>query len=418
MLRTVLCCVLILCCAQSKAETIALWRTLSAEDEMRTFAQQVERFNKLNPLQTISVQAIPYGSYSESVIGGALARDLPCILAVDLPNVANYAWSGLIQPLYVDEQHSHNLISQDDFSHVNQSGIGQYNGKTYSLGPFDIALALFTRRSLLDSLNLRIPTLAKPWKVDEFNSLLKKIKQQGRYKYVLDMNLAGAGEWPAYAFLPMLYSYGGDLIDRKNYLKSEGYLNSSAAVMWGLWVQKLLKEELTQLSSLEHGQFEQGLLAVHYTGSWMVDRYRQAVGDDLLILPPVDFANGAYIGGGSWHYTVTRNCSKPKQAAKFIAFLMQDEEIAFFNQGTGFIPTSKMAAKQLPRYREGGVLRELYLMSESNVVLRPSTPAYPAISAIFSKAVRRIAQGSDVPESLDRAVDEIELNILDNRGYR
>ncbi|WP_016955475.1 extracellular solute-binding protein [Catenovulum agarivorans] len=418
MLRKVCLVVFFVFCTQVRSETIQLWRTLSAADEMRTFTQQVERFNLANPQYQVSVQAIPHGAYAESVIGGALAQDLPCILAVDQPNVANYAWSGLIQPLYTDTHSASNLISPLDFNHVNANGIGKYNGKVYSLGPFDIALALFTRRSLLNSLDFRIPTLAQPWSVDEFNMLLEKIKQQGQFKYILDMNLAGVGEWPAYGFLPMIVSAGGDFIERSTYRQAEGFLNSKGAVQWGHWLQNLLDNELTQLSNLEHGQFEKGLLAIHYTGSWMVDRYQKAIGDDLLILPPVDFGSGAYIGGGSWHYTVTRNCPQPKQAAKFIAYLMTNNEIAFFNRGSGFIPTSAEAANQLALYSEQGALRKLYLTSERNVVLRPATPAYPAISAIFSQAVRRIAQGADVTESLDRAVDEIELNILDNRGYR
>ncbi|EWH11886.1 extracellular solute-binding protein [Catenovulum agarivorans DS-2] len=418
MLRKVCLVVLLLFCTQARSETIQLWRTLSDDDEMRTFAQQVKRYNRVHPEAKVSIEAIPHGTYADSVIGGALARDLPCILAVDQPNVANYAWAGLIQPLYVDEEYSHNLLSQDDFEHVNSNGIGIYQNKVYSLGPFDIALALFTRRSLLQELNVRIPTLEHPWSVEEFNVLLDQIQQQGLYKYIFDLNLLGVGEWPAYGFLPMLYSAGGDFVDRVEYQIAEGYLNSEGAVTWGLWLQKMLREGFIQYTSLEHGQFEKGLLAIHYTGSWMVDRYQKAIGDDLLILPPVDFGNGAYIGGGSWHYTITRNCTKPKQASKFIAYLMTNEEIAFFNRGSGFIPTSAEAANQLELYRESGALRKLYLTSERNVVLRPATPAYPAISAIFSQAVRRIAQGASVTESLDRAVDEIELNILDNRGYQ
>ncbi|WP_143870028.1 ABC transporter substrate-binding protein [Catenovulum sediminis] len=284
--------------AQVSAVEINLWRTLTAEDEMATFNQQVARFNQQHPESNIVVEAIPHGAYSEAVIGGALAQRLPCIIAVDQPNIANYAWSGLIRPLFIADGHEKNLLKYSALSHVNTNGLSIYNDKIYAAGSFDISLALFSRRSLLKRLNIRVPTIDSPWSVEEFNQILFAIKKDQSYKYIFDLNLSGVGEWHAYAFLPMIYSAGGDFIERQDYQSAEGYMNHPGVVRWAKWLQWLLEQELTQLKNLEHGQFEKNSLAIQYTGSWMIERYRKAVGDDLLILPPIDFGEGVFIGGG------------------------------------------------------------------------------------------------------------------------
>ncbi|MCU4677019.1 extracellular solute-binding protein [Catenovulum sp. 2E275] len=397
-----------------------MWRTLTAPDEMQVFEQQVKRFNQLNPQTEIIVEAIPHGSYSDSVIGGALAKDLPCILAVDQPNVANYAWSGLIQPLYdlSENNLTNQLIKAATVKRINPSGIGIYQNKVYSLGAFDIALAMFTRKSLIHQLKVRLPSVEQPWSVEEFEHILQKIKQLNQYKYTLNLNLSGVGEWSSYAFLPMLKSSGADLIERKNYRKSEGILNSQAAINWGTWLQNTINSGFTQVQTGEHALFERGLVAIDYNGSWMIDRYKKALGDDLLILPTIDFGHGAYIGGGSWHYSITRQCKQPKVAARFIEFIMSDQQISYFSEHTGFIPTSQTAAQHTRLYRPQGELYRLYQMSAEHVVMRPATPGYPAISNIFAQAIRRISEGEQVQTAFDRAVDEIEQNILDNRGYR
>ena len=50
-------------------------------------------------------------------------------------------------------------------------------------------------------------------------------------------------------------------------------------------------------------------------------------------------------------------------------------------------------------------------------MLRPVTPAYLNIALVFEKAMADIANGADVIDTLDAAVDEIESDIEDNGGY-
>ena len=57
-------------------------------------------------------------------------------------------------------------------------------------------------------------------------------------------------------------------------------------------------------------------------------------------------------------------------------------------------------------------------LSDEQAVLRPPTPAYLNGALVFEKALADIANGADVQDALDAAVDEIEADLEANSGYR
>ena len=50
-------------------------------------------------------------------------------------------------------------------------------------------------------------------------------------------------------------------------------------------------------------------------------------------------------------------------------------------------------------------------------MIRPPTPGYVVIALEFEKAMADIANGTDVLDALDAAVDEIDSDIENNDGY-
>ena len=50
-------------------------------------------------------------------------------------------------------------------------------------------------------------------------------------------------------------------------------------------------------------------------------------------------------------------------------------------------------------------------------MLRPVTPGYVVEAKVFIKALADIANGADVADTLDAAVDEIDSDIEKNQGY-
>ena len=102
----------------------------------------------------------------------------------------NWVWAGYLAPLDGLD---------DTLSKFLPTTVGSYNGKNYSVGYFDVALAMYARKSALEKNGIRIPTMDKPWTKDEFDAALKAIKASGEYQYPLDMQTGSTGEWWPYA---------------------------------------------------------------------------------------------------------------------------------------------------------------------------------------------------------------------------
>jgi multiple sugar transport system substrate-binding protein len=395
--------------AQTPA-TLTLWRHETGDDEVNANLEAIERFNTSQDEYEIVWETLPQGTYTESITAASLAGDLPCIFDMDQPTVPNFAWAGHIVPL-------DDLLDPAILADLNEGGKGTYNGKIYSVGQFDVALGIFARKSVLEANDIRIPTVEEPWTRDEFDAILVKLDTLPELDYAFDVNAAWTGEWASYAYSPMLQSFGGDLINRENYTEADGTLNGKEAVAWGQWFQSLFTRGLADSNPPDADGFKQGRVGLHYTGSWSVGDYTEAIGDDLLFLPVPDYGAGPKIGAASWQWGISTSCEYPEGAAAFINFIMSPEEVAAISNATSLIPTTSGGAALTENYAEGGKWRSLYDFSANFAVVRPPTPAYPFISSAFERAVIAIRDGADVQDSLDDAVDAIEQNIADNKGY-
>ncbi|MEL7370763.1 MAG: sugar ABC transporter substrate-binding protein, partial [Myxococcota bacterium] len=261
---------------------IKLWRHETADEELNESLATIDRFNRGQSRWHIAVETLPQGAYTESVTAAALAQQLPCILDVDQPVVPNFAWTGHLRPL-------DGLVDEALLASINAGAKGRFRDKTYSIGQFDVALALFTRRSVLAKRGIRVATLENPYTPDEFLKVLAKLKAADTSRYPLDINTIMTGEWLAYGFSPWFQSAGADLIDRKNFVEAEGVLNGSAAVGVARWYQRLFEQAYVPRRAVDDLAFLQGQADIHYTGSWVAIRYERKFGDDLVIMPPVDF---------------------------------------------------------------------------------------------------------------------------------
>lgn len=371
----------------------------------------VEDFNAAQDDWTVTVESYPQVSYNDTVVAAALAGNLPCILDVDGPIMPNWAWSGYMQPLSIDESLVENFLP---------GALGEWDGALYSVGLWDAAVALYARQSTLDALGLRRPTLEEPWTGEEFMAALEAAKTSGNYDYALDLGMNDQGEWYPYAFLPFLWSHGGSLVDRDSYAGAEGALNGEAGLAFGEWWQSLFEQGYAPGTSEDPADqltgFIDGSFAFQWNGNWRaVDTMAEV--EDVVFLPAPDFGAGNYIGAGSWQFGVSESCAHPEGANAFIEHAIQDEYLAAFSDGIGLIPSTPSAAQMTENYADGGPLADFFDLSNEQAQLRPVTPGYVVQAKIFTKALADIANGADPADTLDAAVDEIEADIEANQGY-
>ncbi len=372
----------------------------------------IDDFNASQGEWQVVLEEFPQLAYNPSVVAEALAGTLPDIIDVDGPVMPNWAWSGYMQPLDLPEG------ALDGFL---PSTIGEWQGEVYSVGLWDAAVAIFARRSVLEANDIRIPTLDEPWTFEEFDAVLEALDATGEFEYVFDLGMNDRGEWYPYAFSPFLQSFGGDLIDRDTFLTAEDVLNGDEAIAFGNWWQSLFERGFSPGTSQDGADREVGFIdgryALQWTGNWNAVRTLEEVGDDLLFLPAPDFGHGSKIGGASWQFGVSATSEYPEGANAFIAFALQDEYLAAFSDGIGLVPSTTAAAALTESYGPGGPLEVFYELSNQQSVIRPPTPAYVNIALVFEKALADIADGADVQDTLDAAVDEIDRDIRNNDGY-
>lgn len=374
-----------------------------------------ERFEAATGVD-VTYNAIPSSGYNDAVNAAAAAGDLPDVLMIDGPNVANYVWAGYLRPL--DELVDPALLDDMTVAMKKQGTYGP-DGKLYCVGPVDAGLSILGNKSYLEKAGVRMPTLAEPWTREEFEDALGKLAALDEVDSPLDMKLNyGVGEWMTYAFSPIVQSMGGDLIDRSTWT-ADGTINGPETVAALDMVQGWQENGwIVPGSAGDAAFYGDKTAALSWIANWGVKPGQEGLGDDLVILPMPDFGTGPKTALGSWCWTVTRDAENPEQAADLLEYLLAPETIAGM-YAAGVYPSGRMSAiaEATPRYAEGGDLSVYQAQLDTIAVERPVHPAYPVISSAFSQAFDDVLNGADPQEVLDTAARKIDQDIEDNAGY-
>ncbi len=132
------------------SKEITMWTHAAGNPEELAATQSiVDSYNKSSGAKAqIKVQAFPQESYNDSVVGAASAGKLPCIVDIDGPNVPNWAWAKYLTPLKLSTDLSNNLPST----------VAKWQGETYAVGYYDVALSMLARKSDLAAAGVRPAT--------------------------------------------------------------------------------------------------------------------------------------------------------------------------------------------------------------------------------------------------------------------
>lgn len=399
--------------------TVQVWAHEGSE--AGAYQDAIDAFNS-GPGADLGVTAeltlIPEGQYTDQIQSAAAAGDLPDVMDFDGPTMANFAWAGSLRPLSpcVSQELQDNLLP----SIVQQ---GTYAGELWGLGSFDSGLGLWAWRSALEEVGARIPeSYEDAWTAEEFRQVLTDLQGAG-YEAPLDPKFwyGSQGEWFSYGFAPILWSSGGGLVSREGELTADGVLNSEDSVQGLQEFQSWVQDGLVDADAADDSNFTEKRAPISWVGHWMYQPYKEAAGDDLVLLPLPDFGTGTKTGMGSWAWGITGGLDvDPDAAWAVIDYFLQDDTILAVTEVNGAIPATRSAIEQSEVHSEGG---ELHLYVEQLeaapdvAVPRPTTPAYPTVTQTFTSSLDDIIQGADVQETLNEAVQTIEEDIEQNQGY-
>lgn len=400
--------------------TITVWGHQGQDNEVQATQKAVEDFNALGNGIKVELTLIPEGDYG-TTLGATKPEDLPDVLELPGENASSLVYAGKLGDLgaVVDQATLDNQIG----SAVAQNTV---NGQRVALSQFDSGLALYGNKSMLDAAGVAYPTTwDKAWTAAEFEAALAALAAKDEDGKVLDIKENYAGTWPGYAFLPIVNSAGKLAVKGG---AAEGNLNApevaAALSQFASWKQYVDP-------SADDKAFTDGRAALAWVGHWQYTVNKDALGDDLVVIPLPDFGFGTKSGQGSYAWGMSSSTDQADAAATFLEFMMADEQVAGITDVNGAPPGTTTATAKSALYAPGGPL-ELYAaqlaascgggdveMTKDCVdVPRTISPAWPVINDAFSKAFWNIYNGADAQAELDAAAKAIDQDYADNNGYQ
>ncbi|QSW96053.1 ABC transporter substrate-binding protein [Rhizobium lentis] len=382
------------------------------------YGKVAERFEAANPDVDIQFIYAPHDAYNEKFSAAVMAKQLPDVMELDAPFLANYVWSGYLQPLKP-------LVDKDLLDDMTESNIAQgtypIDKDLYAIGLTDSSVVLYGNKKYLEAIGARIPkSVDDAWTREEFEGYLEKLSKLDGVKWPID-TFRGYGiktEWITYAYGPILQSAGCDLIDRKAW-KSEGTLDSDACADALAMMQKWVKNGWVVPQSAGTNQFfaEGNPAALALGGHWVYAEAAATMKDNIVVLPLPKFGTKGASPNGTWIWAITKTSKHPDIAAKFISFMLKDKEYRAYVASQSGYPGLKSFAAESPLYAAGGPMAIAFEQASKTAIARPPHPAYPTITSAFMQAVDEAFNGGDPKEALTSAARKIDQDIEDNDGY-
>nr|HET6901949.1 extracellular solute-binding protein [Ktedonobacteraceae bacterium] len=355
-----------------------------------TLTKLFSDYEKLHPNITIQRDAVPFGDLLPKADQEAASHTLPNLLALDNPDVANFAATGALTQL---DSFMQGIYSPSDFYAGPQQTM-QYQGKTYSFPVGNNDLALFYNVKELAAAHLTPPTT---W--SELASDAKQLTHSPTYGFAFS---AQANEQATFQFEPFLWSNQGDL--------------SQVASPQSLGAMQLLTGLVHNGSasrgSLNWGQpdvatqFGEGHAAMMENGPWEIpvleQQYNMKYGVDFgVVAMPVPQAGGQPVvplGGEAWTIPVSKDAAVVKATWDLVNWLEQPTQLLYFDQNFGYIPAIKSTAQQLLQTRP-----DLKVFADEFNTARARTAQlgakYPQVSEAIWTAEQAALSGSMTPQA-------------------
>lgn len=390
---------------------LKVWTPEGQEVENNYYNETIAKFNKENEGKIeASIELIPRANgyeYENKINAAATSGDLPDVIAMDGPTVANYADSGIIVPI-------EDYFTKDDLSDFVPSIIqqGTYNDKLYTLGTSESTVVLYYNKTMLDAAGITPPTeLKDAWTWDDVYEISKKLTKDGVYGINLSWDL---GEGQIYGLAPIIWSNGGELLS-KDGKAANGYVNSNESVEALQSYERFAKENLMNLQPLPN-EFEEGKAAMYLCGSWEVEKLQKSYPDlkwGMTYYPTSSKTKKVVSPSGDWCWGMTSNTKNQEAAAKLIAYLTSPESVEKYCTGINKPPSRVSVLNKIEDYNKlpMSVIKDQVMNTAHS---RPISTSYPVLSKEFSSAMQDIRTGADIKSALDKVAQRFEEDIKKN----
>ncbi|WP_428769129.1 extracellular solute-binding protein [Treponema sp. HNW] len=361
------------------------------------FKKRVEDFNETyKGKYHLTISFIPRGTayaYEDKVNSAAFTNQLPDLLAMDGPNIANYAANGIILPLddYITPESKSDLMP----SIVIQ---GTYNHHLYAIGLNESSCALLYNKDIFQANNFRIPkNIDDAYTWEEVYKMAKKISTPNCVGIKLIMN---KGEGIPYG-LSSFWDMNGASFTSPDGSRCDGFLNSKKGIEAAAYLQRFFLEGLANIDP-SPTEFQDGKSAMWIANSGGLKGILKSYPDFPIGVTyyPVTNDRSAASPCGSWALGISKNVKNIEAAKVALEFMTNAESTLAYSTEGGYPPSRRS------NYTNNAMWSTMpfKIFSEelfSSAVPRPRTPVYTVLSPKFSETFLDICSGADPKESLD-----------------
>ena len=196
--------------ASEEVKNVRIWLADGAEAEF--YKTMLSDIDESHPEFTVEYEIYPNDELINKLQLAPSVGDTPDLVVVDGLRVPLFMTQDMIAPI-------DSYISDDLKNDLLPSVIAEctYGEQLYGVAQFDAGLSLWGNKSMLEEAGVRIPASYKEaWTKEEFEDALAKLKANGiEYPLYIRQN---SPRTLYYTYLPIVRSFGGDLMNRETML--------------------------------------------------------------------------------------------------------------------------------------------------------------------------------------------------------
>ncbi|MBY6062215.1 extracellular solute-binding protein [Microbacterium esteraromaticum] len=392
---------------------------LRAENSSPTDAQ-LEAVQATSTCVEFDVSEVPFGQLAEKIAVTASSSNAPDIIGYDSPDTQSYASQGLLLPLDT-------YLPEGWYEDVAEATLAEnsWEGNVYSPGMQQDALALYYNKDMTDSAGIEVPsTLEDAWTWPEALEAFKTC-QQGAGEDITVFGLApsrlGNGT-PGFAYRDLLFARSAgdpdadeDSSAYKTYWalapdgsSTDGWLNTPEAIEADLWYQALFNgpEAVTSKTGLPNALIDGKACFDIEVGS-MIGTLTKADPDFEWAVSPLPYFETPIVHTGAVTVGVSARTAHPDVAAEAVVAMSTGDLLTEFSRENLRVPVLKSSVAEidfLNEYPYTILVGEIQEWGQP----RPPSPSFTQYNQYVTEALRDIAYGSDVEDSLNKAVEQID----------
>ncbi|WP_240415235.1 ABC transporter substrate-binding protein [Paenibacillus periandrae] len=347
--------------AKTKVTWLQYWKSEVGEKPLNDLKAG---FEAKNPDIELDIQDMPFSQMHDKLVTLHAAGNVPDLILLTSPWVAEFAASGITEPLDT----YYNAMPKE-FQTSNEGPYwSPWKGKHYGMGFITGNTALFYNKKKLAEANLTPPTT---W--DEYRSASIKLADASKNKFAFTGNMASEPPSTINTELwPFILQAGGKLTEN-----NKAVFNSPEGVKALEFYKGLIKTdkvatpgELSAGEKEKRSNFSAENTAFMFDGPWGIAIQKTANPNlDFGVVPMPKGAVGATIAGGGAIGMMSK--SKNKDAAwKVMTYMMEPSTQIAWAKATNNFPHNKTALKD--DYIQKNPLLKVF--ADQNESLKPINP--------------------------------------------